>query len=239
MNAFVWWLAAASVAFPLAACGDDDAAGLAGLYRVSDVREVAAELELRANGRFDYGLIYGGADESASGTWLVSAGKVRLLADKAAAPSLSWGKALPDFEGDYGKDVDKPVVLVVKVVSPQLGMTWSNMEVSAEFSNGQTRSGLTANNGMLGFLARDEPEWRGATVRRISVAYPKAKVAPQWFAIDAPSTKMAIVHFAPGEMIPSAFERLDLLIERDGAAGVVLLATAGGQGPQWRFRRDR
>jgi hypothetical protein len=211
---------------------------LAGVYRLSGSFETVAQLQLQADGRFAYATAYGGVDQHAAGTWSTSGKSVSLRTDQAALPRFVWGKSETKVHEDYRGDPQRPVALVVKVTSPELGLSWSNIEVTAEFSNGKVRSGLTSDRGSLGFLTRSEPEWQRAVVRRISVAYPKAHLAPQWFDVESTSTKTAVVYFIPGSFIPSAFERLDLRVERTGTDSVVeLVDAARGRQPRLRLRR--
>jgi hypothetical protein len=51
--------------------------------------EMAVGLELRADGRFDYGLSYGALDESASGTWRVEGNVVLLTSDPVTPPKFT------------------------------------------------------------------------------------------------------------------------------------------------------
>ena len=239
-NAIIGLLTLVSV-ISVAAVADETPASrtaLAGVYRLSGSFETAAELQLRADGRFVYATAYGGVDRQAAGTWTASGKRVSLRTDRAAPPRFVWGKGEAEVQEDYRGNPDRPVALVVKVTSPELGLSWSNIEVTAEFSNGKVRSGLTSDRGSLGFLARSEPEWQGAVVRRISVAYPKAQLAPQWFDVESKSTKTAHLYFIPGSFIPSAFERLDMRVERSGSDGMVeLVDTAREPRPPLRLRK--
>ena len=47
--------------------------------------EIAAGLELKADGRFRYGLSYGALDEEAAGKWAMSGDQVLLTSDPVAA----------------------------------------------------------------------------------------------------------------------------------------------------------
>lgn len=49
--------------------------------------EIAAGLELRADGRFRYGLSYGALDEEAEGLWTVEGGQILLTTDPAPVPA--------------------------------------------------------------------------------------------------------------------------------------------------------
>ena len=107
-------------------------------------------------------------------------------------------------------------------------MNWSNMEITAEFSNGQRRSGKTGETGMLGFLARPEAQWKNAVVKRVAVAYPKAKMGPVWFTVDSSTTKSVEINFEPGAMMPPAFERLELLSQNDGSTRALVVHSPDG-----------
>lgn len=58
---------------------------LAGHYEMHGVMEVGSELQLKADGRFQYMLAYGALDELASGCWARHSGVVTLYADKFEA----------------------------------------------------------------------------------------------------------------------------------------------------------
>jgi hypothetical protein len=60
---------------------------LAGKYILTGQREAASELELYANGKFEYVMIYGAVDEIASGTWHETETRVVLVIDKNKAGS--------------------------------------------------------------------------------------------------------------------------------------------------------
>jgi hypothetical protein len=210
---------------------------IAGRYNLQGVREVGAELELRSDGSFDFGIAYGGVDQSARGRWSVAGKVVTLVSNPTPPAGLSLIALSPTLLDRYGTEPDKPTLLVVKVSTPRLDMNWSNMEVMAEFSNGQKRGGVTGRTGMLGFLERAEPEWKGAVVQRVSVAYPKANVEPVWFTVDPRTTKSIEVNFEPGPMAPQAFERAQFRLQRDSSDQMVLIQESA-QGPGkvgWRF----
>jgi hypothetical protein len=212
---------------------------IAGRYNLQGVREVGAGLELRSDGTFDFGIAYGGVDQSARGRWSVAGNLVTLVSNPTPPAGLSLIALSPSLLDRYGTEPDKPTMLVVKVSTPRLEMNWANMEVTAEFSNGQKRSGVTGKTGMLGFLERAEPVWKGAVVRRVSVAYPKANVAPVWFTIDPRTTKSVEVNFEPGPMAPQAFERAEFALQGDSSNQVLVQESAQGPGKVgWRFARQ-
>jgi hypothetical protein len=197
-----------------------------GVYRLQGVREMVAELHLKPQGRFEFAAAYGGTDSAAEGRWEQRGRQLVLTTDPRPPASLFLGSYSPDLLGDYGNEPDKPTLLVVRVSTPRMGLTWSNMQVTAEFSNGLTRQGLTGRSGMLGFLRDDTPTWKGHTVRRVSVAYPKGDVAAQWFVVDPKTTRGVEVHFEPGHHVPAAFEQSTLEVMGNGSQ--TLVTRSGG-----------
>ena len=208
--------------------GQSEAEAFAGIYQLEGVREVGADLQLRANGRFEFSIAYGGVDANAAGSWAVKGNTLTLTSDPIPPASFSLIAFRPELLDRYGTETGKPTLFVVKVSTPRLDMTWSNMEITAEFSNGQRRSGKTGETGMLGFLARPEAQWKNAVVKRVAVAYPKAKIGPVWFDVDSSTAKSIEVNFEPGAMTPPAFESLDLLSQNDGSTHALVVRSPNG-----------
>lgn len=246
----IFWSLAAAV--PLFACvsaarADSSAAPVAaqvsspyvGSYYLSGVREVGAQLRLAADGRFAFALSYGAVDQMAQGHWSAKGKVVTLTTDPTPPASLKLGEISSELAGPYADKSDKPTSLVVQVTSPRLGMVWSNMEVTGEFSNGLKRSGTTGNNGMLGFMDRTDGEWRGAVIKRVRVAYPKAKADSGWIDVDAAKAKTVTVHFEPGPMAPPAFETMQLEVRSESGGAIALVSKSDdGSGPEgWTFRK--
>ena len=75
----------ASPAFAQAPPETPTAAGLVGTYDGHRM-EMAAGLELKADGRFEYGLSYGALDEQAEGVWTVENGQVLLTTTPPVVP---------------------------------------------------------------------------------------------------------------------------------------------------------
>ena len=73
------------VAVPPAIAASPKPASLIGMYDGGQM-EVAAALELKADGRFHYGLSYGALDEEATGKWTVNGNQVLLTSDHVTAP---------------------------------------------------------------------------------------------------------------------------------------------------------
>lgn len=229
-------LATAMVSGAVARAGIDPDANVAGSYQLEGVREVGAQLLLHPGGRFEFGMAYGGADLAAQGLWVSKEGLVTLIADAPLAAGFKLNPSNANAPSEYDQHPDKPTLLVVEVKTPRLGLAWSNMAVVAEFSNGQSRSGVTGRNGMLGFLARTEPAWKGAYVRRISVAYPKAQIAAALFQVDSRATPSIAVDFEPGHLAPPAFERATFRLRGGSARSALVQQSQEGPGkPGWVF----
>ncbi len=96
------WLAAATSALPASA------QRLVGVYDGHQM-EMAAGIELKADGRFEYGLSYGALDEQAEGNWTVSGDKVVLTSDHVTAPRFVFlgQKAAPTGSFQITLDVPK------------------------------------------------------------------------------------------------------------------------------------
>ena len=183
---------------------------VAGTYYLEGVVDVDAELRLKPDGRFSFGLAYGGVEKQAFGTWVLRDKRIELVSDAARKTDFSVGSLEPQMLKGYVIEEDKPTLMTVRISTPHLGLTWSNMEIFAEFSNGKVRSGITGSSGMIGFLARDEPEWRGAVVRRIGAAYPWKKIGPRWFDVDPEKVKGVEIHFEPGPLMSIPLENASL-----------------------------
>lgn len=228
---------ALAVLLMLSASAFSQTSSVEGHYYLQGVHEVGAELVLKPAGRFAFGMSFGAVDQQAEGQWTLQGNTVDLRSDRPLPMGFSAGPVSKELLGDYGRDPDKPTMLVVRVSTPRYGMVWSNMEVSAEFSNGQIRKGLTGNNGMLGFLQRSEPAWSGAIVRRVGVGYPKGKVETRWFDVSDRAVRGVDVYFEPGAMMPAAFAHAALDVQSDGKAVTALIVRSGDLGPGWRFER--
>lgn len=193
-------------------------ATLPGHYYLQGRREVGSELLLEEGGRFKFALTYGAVDEFAKGRWSVSGNQLVLTADQEE-PRFSLGPSHEELDAKF-QNLDTDILACVKVETPSIGYVWSNIELTAEFSNGLTRRGLTGSNGMLGFAKRTEAEWAGATLKLVAVAYPKGEVPATWFDWN-PRTRTQIILFNPGRLVECAFETMKLQIQK-GKKGITL-----------------
>jgi hypothetical protein len=215
--------------------GTDD---LAGHYYLRSVREVGSELVLGTDGRFRFGLSYGAVDQMAEGTWVREGDTVLLQTDAPLAAGFSLDKSSKQLLGAYGTEPDKPTLLAVRVSTPRLGWVWSGMQITAEFNNGLTRSGVTGESGMLGFLARTDAPWTGAMIRRIAVAYPAGGIGAEWFDVDPNATRGVEISFEPGALAPPAFETARYRMETEASTPALTLLDHGAGRPGWRYVRQ-
>jgi hypothetical protein len=192
------WLAAAASPLPPAA------ARLVGVYDGHQM-EMAAGLELSANGRFQYGLSYGALDEQAEGKWTVSGDRVVLTSDPVTAPRLIYlgQKAAPAGRFQITLEIPK-------------GMTaqyFRGMFVTAKGHGGNEQ------------LSDDEPRsWpidRADPPIKAVVALPMFELHGDPVAIDPAKGYWLQFRFEPNDLgkvdfkaTPLAIEGGDLLLDR-------------------------
>lgn len=149
----------------------------AGHYRLKDGPDVVAELILKPDGRFEYGLSAGALDERSAGRWVETDGKVTLHTEPKPKP--------PVFSvGPQSKSADVPFKLLV---------TWPNgrgiagVDFRMGFDSGEWVSDYTQDYGWT--LPGDEtrkPRW-------VELVEPIHRVSSPRFAIDV--TKGNVVTF--------------------------------------------
>lgn len=208
------------------------AADVAGTYVLEGQREVAASLHLDRGGRFRFAMSYGAVDTEAQGSWVLRGDRLVLSTDAPGEPSFSWAEdqeaQAEHCMGGYGAPDKPPLVLVACVATPDAGLAWENMEVTAHFSNGRSRSGLTTRHGQLGFLARTEAEWQGATVQRLTVSYPRGGVPAQTFAVP-PGARTAVIRLEPGRLLKPAAEQLTFAVKGAAPPAALEMLSPGGE----------
>lgn len=204
------------------------APNMVGTYVLEGQRETVASLRLESDGRFQMAMSYGAVDTDAQGRWELSGergDRLVLTTDTPGEPSFAWAEdqaALAErCMGGYGNPGQPPLALVACVSTPDAGLVWENMQVTAHFSNGMSRSGLTTRHGQLGFLARPEPQWKGAIVERLTVSYPRGAVPAQTFAVP-PGARTAVIQFDPGRLTAPPAERITFAVKHSGAEAATL-----------------
>ncbi|MBI5334578.1 MAG: hypothetical protein HZB72_08340 [Burkholderiales bacterium] len=215
-----------------------------GTYVLEGQREMVASLRLERDGRFRLAMSYGAVDTDAQGRWEVAGergDRLVLTTDAPAEPSFAWIEDQASHAercmGGYRDPSRPPVILVACVVTPDAGLVWENMQVTAHFSNGLSRSGLTTRHGQLGFLARTEAQWQGATVDRLTVSYPRGSVPPQTFPVP-PGARTVVVQFNPGRLTSPPAEQITFAVKgpRPEAAALEMLAPDGSSSGTFRRR---
>lgn len=175
-------------------------ATLAGAYDGSQA-EMAAELVLQPDGRFDYGLSYGALDEISSGRWTATADAVTLRSDPVTPPAYS-------FED---KGAEHPGTVTAKLeVAPGLNPQY--------FSVVLTGDGIAPIEGAVGpdgeaVLAYDPAHPPSA----IRVLLPIYELESQPFPIDLTRDgRRVVARFTPNDLGRVVFEDALLPITDEG-----------------------
>jgi hypothetical protein len=175
--------------------------------------EMAAALELLADGRFRYGLAYGALDEEAAGKWTLRDDRVLLTSDPVRAPRfvlVSQGKGAP---GMLRVDLD-----VSKGVSRQY------FDALITKANGQAERQQLAEDGLLlPFAAAEAP-----TTIRLSLQMFEVASGP--VRLDANSGYSVRFRFEPNDVGKVSFQATPLKVVN----GALLLDR---HGRTIRFRR--
>jgi len=177
-------------------------ADLVGVYDGGQI-ELAAGLELRADGRFRYGLTYGALDEQAEGSWLIEGDQVLLTTEPAVvAPRFTLTEQKPTQSG----------ALELSVVDPK-GRALPNIDIAVAYDEGDPDI----------LQSREEPVAvpldAARPPRTILLAVPVFDVASEPFAIDPAKGYGFHFRFEPNGLGTADFKRTPLAIE----AGVLVL----------------
>ena len=97
---------------------------------------MGAELVLKADGRFQYGLSYGALDEQAEGSWVVDHGTVVLTSDHVTPPRFTI----------VAQKVGPAKELRIAIDVPQ-GMNPQYFDVAVTFADGDTGAGGASEDG--------------------------------------------------------------------------------------------
>jgi hypothetical protein len=201
--ALACWL---SPALAAPASKSDD---LTGHYYLRNVREVGAELLLKPDGSFEWGMSYGAVDQYAAGKWQRQGDKVVLQT------------ANPDKEPDFRQFRDgelrirkpaEPGTWLAIVGMPSVG-PMAGVEVTFESKAGKTVTAVTNRNGDASVEMPASDTWARAGLRL------EASKAPlQWFAIPAVRAAAHLTAFAVDDIAylrPQPFKTMQLLV-KDG-----------------------
>jgi hypothetical protein len=194
-------LLAAALSAPAAA----QSASLVGTYDGGQM-ELAAGLELKADGRFRYALSYGALDEEAAGRWTVSGSQVVLTSDPVVAPRfvlLSRGRGA-DGVLQIGLEVPK-------------GMSRQYFDAVITTANGQTQRKQLGEDGF-------SSSFTSATVpTSVRMLLPVFSIISEPFQVDPSSGYSLRFRFEPNDLGRVAFQAAplkilngDLLLDRHG-----------------------
>jgi hypothetical protein len=200
VESIVLVLAAASTA-PAAA----QSTSLVGTYDGGQM-EIAAGLELRADGRFRYALSYGALDEEATGTWTVSGSQVFLTSDRIVAPRFVLASRNRSGDGvlQIGLDVPK-------------GLSRQYFDAVITSTNGQTERKQLSDDGL---------SWRftsASVPTSVRLLLPVFSIISEPFQVDPSSGYSLRLRFEPNDLGKVAFQatplqivNAELLLERHG-----------------------
>lgn len=176
--------------------GDAHPAELVGRYDGSRM-EVAAGLELSADGRFRYGLSYGALDEQATGTWHAAAGRVILNGNPVKPPRFTL---LGQTRGTAG-------LLHVDLQVPD-GMDEQYFRAVVELADGRQIDGQLSADG-LSF-----PLENGQRPARIRIVLPVFELVGDPVEIDAAMGLHFRFRFEPNDLGLVEFKGTPLTIDR-------------------------
>ena len=181
------------------------AASLVGTYNGSQM-EIAAGLELKADGRFRYALSYGALDEEAAGKWIMSGDRVLLTSDPVLAPRFVLVSR--------GKGIDG--VLQLSLDAPK-GLSRQYFDAEIAQANGQTQ------RKQLGEDSLSVPFTRDDVPTSVRMLFPIFSVAGEALKLDPSSGYSVRFRFEPNDLGKVAFQATalkiidgDLLLDRHG-----------------------
>jgi hypothetical protein len=168
--------------------------------------EMAAGLELLANGRFQYGLAYGALDEQAAGKWTSGGDRVLLTSDPVTPARFVLVSQSRSAPGMLRVDLDVP-----KGVSRQ----YFNALITK--ANGQTERRQLAEDGLLlPFAAAEAPITLRLSVQMFDIASGPVR-------LDANSGYSVRFRFEPNDICKVSFQATplkivngELLLDRHG-----------------------
>ena len=212
----------------LVAAASPEAQPLSGHYYLQGVREVGAELLLKPDGSFEWGMSYGAVDQYAQGRWTERAGKVELLsAGPEKAPVF---RPFRDEEFRIRRPAEDGTWLAI-VGMPGVG-PMPGVEVSFQDRSGKVLTAITDRNGDASVSAPAGETWTKAGLRRA-----EGKDAVQWLDVPAARSAQRLAAFAIDDaayLSQPPFQNLTLTVRKDGK-----LEADDGSGRMVYARQDR
>lgn len=185
------------IALLLAAAVATAPADLVGQYDGGQM-ELAAGLELMADGHFRYGLAYGALDEEAEGSWTVEGDHVLLTTEPAVIPArFALAEQKPAGPG----------AITLLVVDPQ-GRPLPNIDIAVTYADGDPDIVQSRQE------AVEIPIEAGRPPKAIMLAVPVYDVESQLFAIDMAKGGGFTFRFEPNGLGRADFRRTPLAIEK-------------------------
>lgn len=221
-NAVAATLAVCALALGLSQAIAAEKNPLKGHYTLSGVPEVGSELVLKEDGRFEYGLAFGGNEQSVTGTWKQTATGVTLKADRDTRP--------PSFTftgGRRSESEDDKDSVTVRVSNKAMGLVYSGIDVEFQFKSGKSFKGQTGRSGTMGI----QGPFGGDTVVRVGIAYVREKVPMTWHDVKNTQDNVFDFEFEPGRLKEPFFDELEL--RKDKGA---LVRTGGAR--SWRYEKQ-
>lgn len=184
---------------------DQHPAALVGHYDGHQM-EMGAELLLKADGRFQYGVAYGALDEEAEGTWLAEGGQVLLTSDKVTPPRFVFLGQKPAPAG----------VLTLSVEAPR-GMSLQYFDAAIRLAKGGNAGRQLTDDGLtVPFAAGDPPV-------KVQLFLPMFERKSDVVAIDPAKGYWLSFRFEPNDLGKADFrgealaiDKGDLLLQRFG-----------------------
>lgn len=176
------------------------APGLVGAYRIAEGPDIAGELVIRADGRFQYALAAGALDERAEGRWVRTGSKVCLHTEPKPVPPV-FSKAAP---------------IAIDGRTATLLVTWPNGRGAARVD---FRIGFDTGDPLEGYTQYDGwsmPPGDLRTPRWIELSEPMHALRSPRFTLDATDRGTLHVVLVPNDLGVVNFE------------GACLEAQAGG-----------
>lgn len=194
-------LAASTAAAPITVL----AASLVGTYDGRQM-EIAAGLELRADGRFRYALSYGALDEEAAGKWTMSGDRVLLTSDPVTAPRFVLVARSKGAESLLQLTLDVPN-----------GLSRQYFDAEIAQGNGQIERKQLSEDGL------QSPFTRENVPINVRMLLPIFGVAGERVKLDARSGYSIRFRFEPNDLGKVVFQATplkiidgDLLLDRHG-----------------------
>jgi hypothetical protein len=159
--------------------------------------EIAAGLELKADGHFRYGLAYGALDEEAEGLWTVEGGQILLTTDPAPVPARFTL---------LEQHVAPPGEIEIAVQGPD-GKPLTVADIAILYDDGDP------DIVQAGVEPRLLPLDPARPPRRIHLHFPIYDVTSDPFTIDPAKGYGFVFRFEPNDVAKADFRRTPLAIE--------------------------